>query len=132
MGNGNWLRLLLACLVAACASDGTSPVRMAHKTLGSRCDAYQPEPDPEVTPWRRLQGRNPAAPRDGSKAGVACAEVTIDIEGSVVDPQIVYTTHRVFARRFLEALRQWRYEPATRDGEPTEVRIVLSATFTIE
>lgn len=132
MRRGFRIAALLGVVVGACASDGMSPgVPPAQQTLMDRCEAFQPERDPTVKLGRKLEAPNPSAPRNGSRQGVACAEVTVTTAGEVVDPKIVYTTDAEFARRFVRALERWRYEPATRDSEPVEVRIVLSATFTV-
>lgn len=129
----NWFPIvaLLSLIVAACTS-GSPQVPVSHENLIALCDEFQIELDPAIAPGRRLQARTPTAPRDGSREGTACVEVTIDTEGKIVDPEVLYTTSPQFARHFLAALKGWRYEPATLDGQPVEMRTVVSATYTID
>lgn len=123
---------LLGGLTWACAGAHTAerPVVPATQlALHSRCDAFRIEADPDVTPGKRLSSPQPSAPRSGPPEGVACAHVTINTDGKVVEPEIVHTTSREFGLSFASALARWRYEPATRDGVPVEVRAMMSATY---
>jgi len=131
MGKRLWLLVVLGFMLGACASDGSPRIPMAHQTLalGSRCEAFKTELDPELEPGHAIKAPMPAAPKDASREGVACARVTINADGKVVHPEIVYTTNRLFARNLLLVLRHWRYTPTTRDGEPTEVRIMITAMY---
>lgn len=123
--------ILLAAIAGACASGGSSEVPAVQQALGGRCEAFRLELDPAIAPGRRLHTPGPSAPRNGAPEGVACAQVTLDVEGNIIDPEIVYTTSREFANNFLKALSNWRYEPATLNGVPTEVRMNLTATYSV-
>lgn len=91
------------------------------------CDQL-PLPE-DVTPPARVEFFHPQAPRDGTTYGFACVEATVDLDGRVVDPVVLKTNHPAFAESFLETLRQWRYEPARKEGEAVEVRVTLSSSF---
>jgi len=99
--------------------------------LHGECEAFQIEADPDVTAGKRLSAPQPSAPRSGAAEGVACAHVTINTEGKVVEAEVVYSTSQEFGRNFKRALARWRYEPATRDGAPVEVRAMMSATYSV-
>jgi hypothetical protein len=112
--------VLVAVACASTARPGKPPAECAG--LGV--------PIPEGVKLGRVLSRKQARPPfDGTRAGYVCVHATIDVEGRLVDAEIVKTNHQVFAQEFVESLAGWRYEPSTRDGVPVEVRTFLSASF---
>ena len=59
----------------------------------------------------------------------ACAEATVTVQGTLSDIRIVKASHPVWGRNTLEALKQWKYKPALRDGHAIEVRINIATTM---
>lgn len=118
------LLTLTALLVASgCSSSGTP-------RGGPRaCEPHWIEVPAGVEPGKPLSRPNLPTPRVGPDYGYACVEVTVTTEGEVVDPEVLATNSDPFAASFLQALTRWRYEPSTRDGEPVELRIVVSASY---
>lgn len=53
----------------------------------------------------------------------------VDAKGKVTDVRVESSSHKVFERPSLEAARQWRFEPAKREGEPVEDRISIPFFF---
>jgi protein TonB len=53
----------------------------------------------------------------------------VDTSGRVVDPRVAKSTDPAFDRAALEAVRQWRFEPGTRDGEPVQFKMKIPITF---
>lgn len=60
-------------------------------------------------------------------------QATIDTEGRVRDVFVVSCSLPGFGFELaaLEALRQWRYRPAMRDGTPVDVMFTVTADFTV-
>ncbi len=70
----------------------------------------------------------PEAEEAGLEAGVDMA-VTIGVEGEVVDAEVLQPAGHGFDEAALEAVRRFRFTPATRDGEPFAVRIRYRYVF---
>lgn len=115
---------LLVLLGAAlgCASSGP-------RVADPACREHRIEIPADVEPGAPLTRPQPPLPRGGPSRGYACVAVTLTADGRIADPELLATNHDGFARSFLAVLPRWRYEPATRSGDPVEVRILLSASF---
>jgi len=64
---------------------------------------------------------------------VVTVEVVIDMAGVPRDPFVISGCEAVgFCATALDAVRQWRYAPATRDGKPVEVYMTIDVTYRLE
>jgi protein TonB len=73
----------------------------------------------------------PSAERDGIE-GTARVRVHINTVGRVTAVEnLGATDERFFAATQRQALRSWRFVPATRDGQPVETTLELTVTFRI-
>jgi TonB family protein len=63
-------------------------------------------------------------------SGVVQAEITITEQGTVTDATIVRSVP-LLDEPALEAVRQWRFEPAIVDGKAVPVRMVVNVNFTL-
>lgn len=76
----------------------------------------------------------PVYPRGLKLEGVA-GEVTVDfivdVTGRVVNPKAVKSTHPAFADRAVEAVRQWRFYPARKDGHEVRAHMQVPVRFEI-
>lgn len=61
--------------------------------------------------------------------GEARVSIRIDAMGQLTDLLVTGYTSEEFANEAVAALRQWRFEPARRNGEPIDFRINLSFQF---
>ncbi len=59
--------------------------------------------------------------------GVVNVIFIVDTAGKVVDPRVDTSTHPVFEKPALEALKQWKFEPAVKAGQrvPCKMRIPI-------
>jgi protein TonB len=74
----------------------------------------------------------PALVREGLEGSVT-VRVTIDASGRVTACELVRTTNRAFFEETRDqALRYWRFRPATSDGAPVESEQVLTVRFSLE
>ena len=77
----------------------------------------------------------PAYPRSALRAGQEGAvmlRIDIDARGVPTDVQVVERSgdrDRAFDRAAIEAARQWRFQPATRNGEPVAATVQLPVEF---
>ncbi len=96
---------MLALLLLAAMVPGSGPVPV-----------YQPEPD------------YPAAALEHRIQGVVKLTALIDEDGRVARVHVV-SGHPLLAPAALEAVRQWRYRPAMRRGEPVPAPVVITVPF---
>jgi len=101
--------------------DGTGPVgpvvltgEMLVPKLVTRVDPIYPN----VARKARLQGR-------------VIVEAVIGLDGAVESAKILTSTSTLFDDAALEAVRQWRYTPATMNGRPVRVYFTVSVAFVI-
>lgn len=74
----------------------------------------------------------PSLVREGLEGSVT-VKVTIGIDGRVNAIELVKATNRAFFEETREqALRYWRFKPATSDGVPVESQQVLTVQFNLE
>ena len=70
----------------------------------------------------------PRLAREARKQGVVKLETTIDIAGNVVNLRVVESVALLDAAA-IEAVRQWRYEPSTLNGQPVPVLFTVDVIF---
>ena len=79
---------------------------------------------------RTVEPRFPdALIRRGIYEGEVRVVLLVDAEGRLADWLLTSFSHPLLAREATEALRQWRFEPARRYGEPVDVRTELVLAF---
>jgi TonB family protein len=94
-------------------------------------------PPPDITPpkWDASPHATPVYPKTArlhAEEGTANITITIREDGSVADPSV--TTSTTFAdldEAALEAVKTWRYNPATKDGKPIAVRVGVFVKFSL-
>ena len=89
------------------------------------------EPGGKITAPKLTQRVAPIAPPDfraERQMASAVAEIVIDQQGNVVDAWYVDGDRR-WADIFITAMRQWKFEPATLNGQPIMVRSRMTSSF---
>ena len=120
------LFLILVICLTACAS--SQPPTTDPASQEAACRSYALPNNPDVTPAHRVQGDQPAPPKD-ARSGYVCVRVTITESGSVIEPVVVKTDNQEFAKSFVRALSQWQYTPATRGSAKVVYHTVIFARF---
>lgn len=72
----------------------------------------------------------PQAMRDKVQ-GVVTVEAVVDTTGAVVQPRIARSLDIDLDQTAVAAVRQWRFEPATRDGAPVAAVVSVDMRFTL-
>ncbi|HJQ39056.1 MAG TPA: energy transducer TonB [Thermoanaerobaculia bacterium] len=75
---------------------------------------------------------NPIYPDEAKKArvfGAALVDVKISAAGKVEDVRIVRDPGHGLGEAAAEAVRQWRYEPAMKDGQPIAAVVAVTVNF---
>jgi protein TonB len=62
-------------------------------------------------------------------AGSVTVVFMVDVNGRVSDPKVEKSTDQAFESPALEAVRQWRFEPGIRKGQPVPFRMRVPITF---
>lgn len=88
-----------------------------------------------VTAPKKIDGPQPAYPdaarKDGIE-GIVVLDCLIGADGQVHDIKVLRPLPEGLTEAATEAVRQWRFEPATKDGRPIEARYVLTVRFTLD
>ncbi len=71
----------------------------------------------------------PLAMRRFGLGGKVVIDFNVDVDGRVSKPVIFESDNPAFDEPALTALRQWRYQPATRDGKPVSTRVRQAIAF---
>jgi TonB family protein len=82
-----------------------------------------------VKPPTVVHSVDPAPPRSFSGTSVVTMSVVVGIDGKSYDLRVISTPNRDYDEAALKAVQQWRYRPATCDGEPMETRINVETEF---
>jgi TonB family protein len=89
--------------------DGVSPPRVVH----------------EVRPTYTL------AAKEAKTQGTVLLECVVDEKGAVGDVRVSRSLDPGLDLEAIKAVRQWRFEPGTKDGKPVPVQISVELTFTL-
>ncbi len=71
----------------------------------------------------------PESERASRVEGVVVLALRVDKSGQVSDARVVRSLGKAFDEAAVEAVRQWRFEPLLRDGQPTESEINITINF---
>jgi hypothetical protein len=58
-----------------------------------------------------------------------CAEIQVEVDGSVTWIRTVSSTNPEYTNVFRKAVLRWRYKPAELDGQPVAFRVLVSSSF---
>jgi protein TonB len=81
---------------------------------------------------RPIFQRPPSYPqelRKQKRQGTVYVLFTVDRQGRVTDAKVDKSTDPAFEQPALEAVKQWKFEPGTRKGEPVQFRMRIPITF---
>ena len=74
----------------------------------------------------------PAEYRAGGITGEVVVQGIVGLDGRLRDLEVVRTDHELLAASALEALREWRFQPATLQGRPVEVYHTITQRFRLD
>jgi protein TonB len=76
-----------------------------------------------------VAGTFPQEMRSKSVEGVVTLIFIVDETGRVVNPRVEKASHPAFEAPALEALRQWKFEPAVKSGKRVSCRMRVPMRF---
>jgi TonB family protein len=98
--------------------------RMVWKRIEGTKDA---EPQPFVCPAPEF----PKSLRKSKEKGLVTVSFRITPNGSVLDPQVVSSTHPELIEPTLDAVRLWYFLPRVRNGRPVEAMVKMPISFEV-
>jgi protein TonB len=87
-----------------------------------------------VKPASLIHQVNPVYPpiaRQTHVQGIVVMEATIDKDGEI-DSLRVISGHPLLNQAAVDAVKQWKYRPATLNSEPVDVVTTITVTFTLQ
>lgn len=89
----------------------------------------------DVLPPVKVYEPRPRYPEDARRArleGVVVLETIIDTDGNVDNVRVLKGLGHGLSEAAVEAVKTWKFKPATRLGEPVAVRFILTVQFGIQ
>ncbi|HEY0592320.1 MAG TPA: energy transducer TonB [Thermoanaerobaculia bacterium] len=80
----------------------------------------------------RVDPRYPEAARAARLQGVVTIECVIGNDGRVRDPRVVRSAHPILDPAAIDAVKNWRFQPATLNGTAVDVWFYLTVRFTLD
>jgi protein TonB len=71
----------------------------------------------------------PAEMRSKRLEGVVTVVLVVDASGKVAEPRVEKSTHPAFDKPALDAVKQWKFEPAIRGGKRVDCRMRVPIRF---
>jgi len=114
----------------------TERARVVEQGLPATWSGRAPRVDGVVVlPPKLVDAPRPAYPEEARKAktqGMVVVDALIDERGAVQEVRLVRGQPDGLSEAAMEAVRKWRFEPATLDGSPVAVEYSLTVRFRLE
>jgi periplasmic protein TonB len=81
---------------------------------------------------RTVAPEYPEAMRRDGASGLVMVNCLIDERGNVTDPKVEKSSNVAFEGPALEALRRWKFKPATENGSAISIRVTIPIKFICE
>jgi TonB family protein len=124
-----------AAMVSMSVSSGEETSSTKASDEESDPTTFRFDPDGDVTEPKVIHKVNPTYPEEARKArltGVVVCETVITAAGEISDVKILRTADEVFNQPTIDALKQWKFEPATLEGEPVDVIYILTIKYRLD
>ena len=100
-------------------------------STNSDAPSTNPSDDSQIVPGRLVHKVDPTYPKEARKnktQGMVVLEATVEKNGNVTNQSIV-SGDLVLADAAVDAVRNWRFEPYTKSGQPVQVHQKLAFEF---
>lgn len=87
-----------------------------------------------ITMPRVLKEQKPQYTQTAMRAGVAGSvemEAVVDVDGSVSAARVITPLHPELDEQAMNALKEWKFVPGTKDGAPVPVLVTIEMTFAL-
>ena len=97
----------------------------------SRAEDFE-KPDNPPVPVRTPPPQYPAQLKRDGVSGMVVVNVVIDADGSVEEVEVRKSTNSEFDAPAVEAVKQWRFKPAKKDGNAIRSKVALPLKFSAD
>jgi protein TonB len=73
----------------------------------------------------------PGAMRREGLDGTVRVEFVVDVDGRVIETQVVETTHHAFNDAAVSAVLKWKFRPGVKNGRKVNTRMCVPIVFTL-
>jgi periplasmic protein TonB len=108
-----------------CTTLGVSAWAQADDTVYTKVDE---NPVPIKTPPPRYPE---SLKRDGV-SGVVAVILVIDEKGAIMSSSVAKSSHPDFEKPALDAVKNWKFKPAKKDGNVVKVRVTVPLRFNVD
>ena len=110
----------------------TAPAKKATAT-SKRTPAVRRDREPQLIASSQVMPRYPAAALRSGETGTVMVEVDVDSKGVPTDVSIENRSgNRELDRAALSAVKQWRFQPALRDGKQVASTVMVPVQFELD
>ena len=88
--------------------------------------------DVRPTPIKTPPPEYPSKMKQRGISGVVALAVEIDETGAVTSCSVSKSSNPEFDQPAMDAVKNWKFKPAQKDGNPVKVRIVIPIKFSID
>jgi protein TonB len=68
-------------------------------------------------------------PRRKKIQGTVLLSMIVNADGTVRDPQVTRSLDKDLDKKAVECVGKWKFDPATKDGQPVAMRLVVEINF---
>ena len=117
------LRIFITLLLAA----GCCQVILAQDA-----DGVYAKVDQNPIPLKTPEPKYPTSLNREGISGIVSVSCVIDEKGKVISAKATKSTRAEFEQPALDAVQNWVFKPAMKDGKPVKVRVTIPFRFNLE
>lgn len=87
--------------------------------------------DEPPMPTKTVPPRYPTELKREGVSGMVTMSITVDEKGAVQNPVVKKSSRPEFEQPAIDAVSQWKFEPAKKDGKPVAVQVVIPVKFSV-
>jgi protein TonB len=116
--------------LAGCNKPASGPAPQQTQPAASNQQPQAPPTINGVTPPRALKRVHAEFPQQlWDKPGTVTVAVLIKTDGTVGEAKIVNSPHQELNQLALNAVKQWQFDPARKDGKPIPLTVTVNVQF---
>lgn len=96
--------------------------------FGVALSAKEQKTSPQFEPPQIVATVEPAYPVNTVTGGTVVLKVTVNSSGEITDVRVLQEA-KGFTQQAIEAVKKWKFEPATLDGRPVTASIPVAFSF---
>lgn len=95
-------------------------------------DTVYTKVDENPVPLKTPPPKYPESLKREGVSGVVAVVIVIDEKGSIIGSSIAKSSNSEFEKPALDAVKNWKFKPAKKDGTPVKVRVTIPLRFNVE